>query len=254
MTARLTQLSCSLLLVFILGACSKDDAMSGSSTLMHTANLKVVGASSNDLLSAAKYTSILMEIQYMPGFQPDNTATNNLVNFLNTFINKPGGITVTQTAIATGGKANYSLDDIAVIEKENRTVYNSNTTIGINFIYLDGLYTQANVLGIAYRNTSMCLFGKALTNNSGGLNQPSRTKLESTILEHEMGHILGLVNLGAPMQAAHEDAGHEKHCNNSACLMYWATQTTGIMGTLMSGAVPILDANCKADLKANGGK
>lgn len=253
MNTRLTHFSILICFVILFAGCSKDDTASGNA-INHTANLQAVGASSNDLLSAAKYTSISIEIQYMPGFQPDGTSINNLTNFLNVLTNKPGGITVTQNPIAAGGKANYSLDDIVSIEKANRTAYTSGSTIAIHFLYVDGLYTQTDVLGVAYRNTSMCVFGKALTNNSGGLNQPSRTKLESTILEHEMGHMLGLVNLGAPMQTAHEDASHEKHCNNSNCLMYWQTQTTGIMGTLMGGSVPTLDANCKADLKANGGK
>lgn len=253
MITRLTHISIFICLVLFIGSCAKDDTATGNS-ISHAANLKAVGASSNDLLSAANYTSVAIEIQYMPGYQPDVASINNLVNFLNLLANKPNGITVTQSPISSGGKANYSLDDIVAIEKTNRTLYTSGTRIGINFIYVDGLYTEPNVLGVAYRNTSMCLFGKALTNNSGGLNQPSRTKLESTILEHEMGHILGLVNLGAPMQTAHEDASHEKHCNNTNCLMYWATQTTSIMGALMNGAVPTLDANCKADLKANGGK
>lgn len=28
------------------------------------------------------------------------------------------------------------------------------------------------------------------------------------------------------MQVNHEDTAHEKHCNNSKCLMYYATQIT----------------------------
>jgi hypothetical protein len=36
--------------------------------------------------------------------------------------------------------------------------------------------------------------------------------------------------------------------------MYYAAETTDILGFLISGPVPDLDANCLADLKANGGK
>jgi len=36
--------------------------------------------------------------------------------------------------------------------------------------------------------------------------------------------------------------------------MYYQTQTTGMIGTLMNGAIPALDVNCRADLQANGGK
>jgi len=242
-----------LVLGFIVNSCSKKDTVSGLIT-GNTENTKAVGASANELLSAAKYTSINLEIQYMPGYQPDATSINNLVNFINSLANKPAGINITQTQVASGGKTVYSLDDVAVLEKANRKVYNSGSQIAVNLLYLDGTYTEDNVLGFAYRNTSLCIFAKKVWESSGALGQVSRTKLESTILQHELSHLFGLVNLGSTMQAAHEDAAHEKHCSNTTCLMYYQTQTTGIMGTLMNGAIPSLDANCKADLKANGGK
>ena len=93
-----------------------------------------------------------------------------------------------------------------------------------------------------------------ITNFSGGANQTTRTKLETTVLDHEFGHLLGLTNLGTPMVTPHEDAAHMSHCNNSSCLMYYSTQTTVMGGILLSGPIPVLDANCKSDLTANGGK
>lgn len=239
--------------VVVQNSCSKKDVVSGL-IIGNTENTKAVGASSKDLLTAGNYTSILIELQYMPGFQPDQASVTNLVNFINALVNKPAGISVVQSPIASGNKAVYTLDDVAAIEKANRTKYTTGTQLAINFLYVDGTYTENNVLGFAYRNTSMCLFAKKINDNSGGVGQVSRTKLESTILQHEMGHILGLVNLGAALQTTHEDAAHEKHCSNTSCLMYYQTQTTGIMGTLINGAIPVLDVNCKNDLKANGGK
>ena len=69
-----------------------------------------------------------------------------------------------------------------------------------------------------------------------------------------MGHILGLVDIGSPMQTNHKDAAHGNHCNNTNCLMYYASETTDVLGFLITGNVPVLDANCRADLTANGGK
>ncbi len=253
MTNKLKHFFAVIFLLSVVNSCSKKDALSGI-TVGNTENTKAVGASAKNLLTGSEYTSIIIEVQYMPGYQPDAASINNLVNFINVMANKPAGITVIQSQVASGGKTVYTLDDVAAIEKTNRTKYTSGAQIAINFLYVDGTYTQTNVLGFAYRNTSMCIFAKKVTDNSGGLGQVSRTKLESTILEHEMGHILGLVNLGSPMQTQHEDVAHEKHCSNTNCLMYYQTQTTGMIGTLMNGAIPTLDANCKADLQANGGK
>ncbi|HEY0356753.1 MAG TPA: hypothetical protein VGC29_11140, partial [Flavisolibacter sp.] len=71
---------------------------------------------------------------------------------------------------------------------------------------------------------------------------------------HEVGHLLGLVDIGSPMQTPHKDADHGSHCNNNSCLMYYASETTDILGLLLTGNIPGLDANCIADLRANGGK
>lgn len=239
-------------LLFFSG-CKKSDTVSNS-TSISSENYKNVGASAKDLLSAAKYSSAKIEIQYMPGFQPDAAAINNLITFLNSLINKPGGVSVIQTQIAASGKTVLTLNEITTIEKNNRTVFTSGNELGIYLLYTDANSAESNVLAFAYFNTSIAVMGKTVHDNSGGFTQPTRTKLESTVLGHEAGHLLGLVNLGSPMQINHEDPAHSKHCNNSNCLMYYITNTTGIMGTLMSGNIPPLDANCKADLTANGGK
>ncbi len=248
----LSVLVCSFF-IFAIAGCSKKDGVTGLPPINNDNN-KVVGASANDLLSATKYSSVKIEIQYMPGFQPDAAAVNNLVSLLNSLLNKPGGVTVVQSQIPSTGSLVLSLTDIANIEKNNRTVYTSGSQLGVYFLFTDGAYTDNNTLGIAFRNTSMSLLGKTIHDNSGGLGQASRTKLESTVLEHEFGHILGLVDLGSAMQTGHKDAAHGNHCSNTNCLMYYGAETTDILGFLITGNVPPLDANCKADLTANGGK
>ena len=240
-------------LLFAIVGCKKSDKISNLPSI-NNENNKAVGASANDLLSASKYSSVIVEIQYMPGFQPDGASVNNLVNFINSLLNKPGGVSVIQTQIASAGKTVLTLNDIATIEKNNRTVYTSGSQLGVYFLFTDGNYSEGNVLGLAYRNTSMSLLGKTIHDNSGGIGQASRTKVVSTVLEHEFAHILGLVDIGSAMQTNHKDAAHGNHCNNTNCLMYYASETTDILGILITGNIPALDANCKADLIANGGK
>lgn len=239
------------LLLFVSFSCKKSDTSIAGA---HPENFKAIGASARDLLAATKYTSIKIEIQYMPGYAPDAASINNAVTFLNNLVNKPAGISIIQTQIPTAGKAVMTLNDIVEVEKNNRTVYTSGNQLGVYFLYTDSKYSEATALGLAFRNTSMAVLGKTVTDNSGGFGQVSRTKLESTVLEHELGHILGLVNLGTPMVTNHQDANNQNHCNNSSCLMYYGTNTTSVMGMLGGGNIPPLDANCKADLTANGGK
>ncbi len=213
-----------------------------------------VGGSANEMLAANKYTSLKIEVQYMPGYEPDAAALTHLQSTLATLLNKPSGITIITKEIPATGNLSLSVNDIITIERNNRTVFTEGDQLGVYVLYTNGKYVDANVLGVAYKNTSVALFGKTIQDNSGGLGQASRTKLVATVAEHELGHLLGLVDLGSSMQASHKDGAHGNHCSNTSCLMYYASETTDILGFLITGNIPVFDANCKADLTANGGK
>ena len=213
-----------------------------------------VGASANELLASTKYTSLKIEIQYMPGFAPDAAAISHLQATLNNLLNKPSGITINTTQVAAASNLVLSAADVLQIERNNRTAFTTDDQIAVYLLYTNGSYTDNNVLGLAYKNTSAAIFGKKIHDNSGGIGQANRTKLEATVLEHELGHLLGLVDLGSNMQTAHKDAAHGNHCNNTNCLMYYASETSDILGFLITGNIPAFDTNCIADMHANGGK
>lgn len=213
-----------------------------------------VGASANELLSDSKYKSLVIEIQYMPGFELSSTSVSHFQNLLSSIVKKPNGISIVTREIAASASLNLSTDEVHSIEKSNRTVFTTGDQLGVYVLITNGNFTNNNVLGAAYRNTSMVLFGKTIKDNSGNIGQPSRTKLESTVLDHEIGHLLGLVDIGSPMQTNHKDPAHGSHCNNSNCLMYYASDTRDILGFLVTGNIPSFDANCLADLRANGGQ
>lgn len=240
-------------LILFFGGCLKNDPGTGLPAI-NSANDKNVGSSGRDFLSSANFTSLNVEIQYMAGFAPDEASINNLTVFLNSLINKPGGITISQKEIPASNQLAYTLNDIAAIEQKERTAYNSGNQLAVYVLITDGAYTNASVLGVAYRNTSLCLLGKTIFDNSGNIGQSGRTRLESTVTEHEFGHLLGLVDLGTPMVTNHKDAPHENHCNDKDCLMYYDVETTVVFGSLISGDIPVLDSQCLADLHANGGK
>ena len=238
-------------LVFI--SCQKTVFINNPDAPDHLHN-RAVGASANELLSSAKYNSLKIEILYMPGYAPDASAVNHLQSFLSSLLNKPSGISIVTKEIPASSNAALSASDVFNIEKANRSAFTTADQIAVDVIYTNGYYTDNDVLGIAYKNTSVAIFGKNIHDNSGGIGQASRTKLEATVLEHEIGHLLGLVDLGSAMQTNHKDAAHGNHCNNNNCLMYYTSNTRDILGILLVGNIPSLDANCRADLQANGGK
>lgn len=213
-----------------------------------------LGASANEILSASKYRSIKIELQYMAGTTPDQGAISNLVAFLQNLVNKPDGISVVTRQIPASSSGTLTVDQIKQVEKANRTIGSSGTELGIYLLYTNGYSSENDVIGMAYMNTSMVMFGKNITDHSSGA---TRTLIESAVMEHEFGHIMGLVNITSPMQVNHNDPAHPNHCNNSNCLMYWVINTSGFMRQMVTArltSIPTYDANCLADLHANGGK
>lgn len=248
------------LIVFlsIVVSCSKEDIPNNNNGNNTIANQQPTGSSSHDLLSDDTFTSMVIELVYVEGYKPTQTTINNFVSFLDTRTFKPGGINVQLRSIPSPGISTYTTQDYIKIETDNRTMYNMDSEIAVWAFFTDGEApgdTSTEVtLGTAYRNTSFIIFEATVQSLSGGFNEPSTAVLETTVIEHEFGHILGLTNFGAPIQSPHEDTNNPKHCNVEDCLMYYAATTGPSLMNVSGGTVPQLDAQCIADLQANGGK
>ena len=243
-----------------VASCSKeDDPIDNAVAVNPNTNKQQTGSSSNDLLSDKKFKSMVIEIVYVAGFEPSSTAINNFVNFLTSRTYKPNGITVIKRSITTPGNSPYTTEEIVNIEDANRKKYNTSDQIAVWAFFADGKSSNDTdtsvILGTAFRNTSFVIFEQTIQNLSNSPFEPNRSLLETTVITHEFGHILGLTNLGTALQSNHEDAAHPKHCIEKTCLMYWSSETGGgISNMVSSGAAPQLDAQCIADLRANGGK
>jgi hypothetical protein len=206
----------------------------------------------NDFLASSKYETLTLNVVFIEGHRPTDEALTNLQNFLNNRLNKPGGINYVYKSISSPGKSVYSIDDLRDIEKKHRSDYSKKKTLVAFIFFADGSYTTSDALGVAYGNSSLAIFETMIEDHSGGIAQPEQAVLESTVLEHEFGHLMGLVDNGTDMVSNH--AANGKHCDNEDCLMYYATETTNIMGNIIGGEIPELDNNCIADLRKNGGK
>ncbi len=244
------------ILVLLVSSCDlgPDETLSGQPDIR--AAKRAPGLAANDFLSADNFNNIKLEIQYMEGYRPTDEMVNNLGNFLTGLVHKPLGVEIVVQEIGRLDQEKYSLMEIRQIEDENRTVYNMDEQLGVYVLILDGYFDEDTgteySLGVSHRSTSIVLMGKRIYENSGSFGKPSRGKLESTVMQHEIGHLLGLVDLGSPMLIDHLDEEYPGHCDNEDCLMYWAVQTRLI--NLRKDHIPSLGENCLNDLRANGGR
>lgn len=205
-----------------------------------------------DYLSADVYTSLQVEIVYVDGFPLNAVTLNNLKETLQARLNKPGGIEFITRGIPAPGVSGYTVDQLRDIEEEHRTRYPSGERLTAFIFVADKPYVSdgsaTRVLGLYYGRSSVAVFEKTVRDGSGGFGQPGGVVMETWVLVHEIGHLLGLVDNGSAMQEQHEDKSRSGHCNNDACIMHFESDAR-----LLSG-VPAFDVNCLNDLRANGGK
>lgn len=255
-----------------------------------SANLLAAGDSANDILSNDTFTRMKVEIAYAPGFRPTQEAMDEFLTFLRTHTFK-NDIEWVFSELPSPGEESLSIQQIADIEEENRTVYNDGDTLGVYIYFSDapsdgdeedeGLVT----LGAVYRNTSMVIYESTVRFIAGSSTIITRADVETATINHEFGHLFGLVNFGTPAVNDHEDTEARGHCNVPGCLMRAQLQFSGPTGrsaqlTAKNGlqsvcnlsansvikmlesntsargvvnAVP-LDPECMLDLSGNGGR
>jgi hypothetical protein len=255
------------LTIGLLLNCSKDSEDSPSNGINKSANLLATGDSANDILSNTNFTKLLLEVAYVEGFRPTTQTMSNFETFLRDRTFKTN-IEVIYKQLPSPNEETLTLQEIADLENENRTAYNEGETVAIYIYFADAPSDDDDeeqgivTLGAVYRNTSMVIHEdtvRKLANRGSTL--ITVTDVETSTLNHEFGHLLGLVNLGTDMVTPHEDPDAENHCVVSGCLMRGELEFGGGMMSVLEkskiskgAAVPVLDPECILDLQANGGR
>ncbi|SFW40733.1 hypothetical protein [Cellulophaga fucicola] len=261
-----------LLSVLLFASCSSTDDSDKQSEgqIKKTANLQGSGDSANDILSNNTFSKLSLEIAYVKGFKPADETLINFTDFIKSITFK-NDIAIKLVELDSPNEEDLTTEEVAKLETENRTIYNSDDTLAIYIYFADAPSnnddedTNSVTLGAVYRNTSMVIYEatiKKLANKSALI---SETSVETSTLNHELGHLMGLVNLGTEMVHPHEgettnednETVGSNHCNIDNCLMNAELEFGSGMKKMLiasKNGIPELDAECLADLKANGGR
>lgn len=228
------------------------------------------GAASADpiegLLRADPFSALLFELDAVDGTTPSATAQTTVFDQLADLIQKPEGIGLMgdQTLDSHGADHVWSEEELRTLASETRTVPNTAERVVIHILTVDGhLDTDTDdlmTLGLSWGRETVVLFMDTIAKNCTTRSPRNESRFcdqaVASIWMHELGHLLGLVSLGLPMQEAHEDSEHEGHCDDPNCLMYWAYHRSGAIDRLRdrfdTGALapPPVDAQCAEDLAA----
>ena len=208
------------MLIFLMPGCLEDlrDDISSCEN--------ITGACRYEILQASKYSRLHIEINYVTGNAPDSDAINLLKTRIEEVTDK-SSISVSQNSFGSTDES-YTLEEILDIEKAQRQRYKSGNTFIIHILYLNGEYQDNDqALGLAYKGSSFVLFKEKIDDASFLL--ISDEDIEKSVIVHEFGHLLGLVNNGYQCDHPdHEDPDHPNHSSNEESVMYWAIESQEI--------------------------
>jgi len=255
-----SRLACGLALLVLLFGCTdtssptgpegSDPSDPGDDESGPTFNSEAApGSSAEAFLSDTDYTELKLEVDYMSGHEPTESALDSLRSALERHVSKTTISIQSPSEIPAAEEGPYSADAVRSLEDTHRDHYTDaqDEAVWAYFLIVDGKFTTENVVGIAYYNTSMAFFGETIEEISGGATQPSQKQVEATVFRHEFGHNLGLVNNGIPMQENHQDKENGAHCTNDQCVMYHAIETTDYFANLFE-SIPSFEQFCTDDM------
>ncbi len=181
------------------------------------------GEQALELLQGSPYPNLVVEVDYTPGDRPTTAALNLLEARLTTYTAKES-IRLVFDVIAVNGTM-FSELDLLDLERAHRNEATAGDTFTLYILSISGELSngKGTALGAAYTASSLAIFKDVIIATIGP--GPSISEVESSVLVHEVGHLMGLVNLVYTSELDYEDVNHPFHSSNSSDVMYWAIES-----------------------------
>lgn len=219
-----------------------------------------------DMVTAADYGQMVIEVDYVEDQQTRSGVDDRLVGILDEHIDKPDGLEVVfdEQIPEEEPEGGWTFDELQDLVGQYHDLEVDGNTITAYTLLVDGEYadSEGTVLGIAWANRYVVLFMDQIESACQGasivpgMREELCENAELTVWLHEMGHVLGLVGVGAPTQSEHWDPDSTSHCEHDDCVMYWAFRRPQMVDQLVDRllgsepAVPEFDEFCRDDLEA----
>ena len=206
-----------------------------------------VGAMARTYLRGSPATSLTVEVDWVSGRDPSGTALDHLSAILRRELDKPGGIRVALGNRIASGRSTWSLEDLVSLEKANRSGHSGGGRATMWICYVNGSFAEnANALAVAFSASSAAIFRDRIDDATTSL--VLEPEIERSVIVHEVGHLLALVNIGYRSRYDHEDPQHPHHSNNPDSVMYWAVEDVSVRNILRGGPPDDFDDADRADL------
>lgn len=203
------------------------------------------GAFARTLLRPQPATRIVVEVLAQEGAAPTDATLNHLRQVLADVSKKQ--VTVVPTTALPAGDGTTTDDDIRSLSDRYGKQAQGNGQAVLRLLYLTGQYQdEKSVLGVAVRGDTAAVFSDTVRRAATPL--VARGVIEDAVTVHEVGHLLGLVDI--VLKTGRADPKHEGHSSNPDSVMYWAVESD-IVAQALDGPPPReFDTADKNDLAA----
>lgn len=208
-----------------------------------------------DILRDDDYSEWLIEIDYVEGHIPSSNAIQLLQTRMEELVNKDEIDIVLDDQLPASGQT-WTISKLLDLKRDHQSFDTGGDRVVTWVVYLDGQWESDGTLGVALSDyETVGIFDETIEETASALLSPySATEIEQAVLVHELGHILGLVNNGIPMQNDRESDEHPGHSTNSNSVMYHAVESQNIIQAFNGGIPTTFDADDKQDICAAGGR
>jgi hypothetical protein len=203
------------------------------------------GAFARTLLRPQPAGRLVVEVLAQQGAAPTDATLRHLQEVLTDVSRKQ--VTMVPTAPLPNGDGTSTDDDIRALSDRHGKHAQGNGQAVLRLLYLAGQYQgEESVLGVAVRGDTAAVFSETVRSASTPLVRPG--VIEDAVTVHEVGHLLGLVDI--VLKTGRADPKHEGHSSNPESVMYWAVESD-IVAQALGGPPPReFDAADKNDLAA----
>jgi hypothetical protein len=188
-------------------------------------------------------SSLVVEVAAQDGADPSAAALQHLVTVLGDVSGKPVAVEPLRLG---DGPSSWSDDDVRGAADAAAVTPQGDGTAVVRLLFVHGRYGDGGVLGVAVRGDVAAVFVDEVASTASLL--VSAAAIERAVTLHEVGHLLGLVDLH--LGTSRGDPDHPGHSRNRGSVMYWAVEST-LVGQVLGGPPPdAFDADDRADLAA----
>lgn len=173
---------------------------------------------------------MLVQVLAQDGAGPRTDAPERVRQVLAQLSGKPVAVAVGGLG---GGSRSWTGEELRALADEAAPAQTAERAVLTLLFVRGGFAENERAVGVAVRGDVAAVFAERVGEAAGMFGNPGA--VEDAVTMHEVGHLLGLVDL--VLDTGRQDPEHPGHSPNRGSVMYYAVEST-VLGSVLGGGPP----------------